>query len=115
MIKQGKVELKGKEYPVLEIKVLSRSENAFERNLAFSWDLLEMTKRRLRIKLNFADAIVVSADTEPDLLSITFRDPYIFKSEATDLAISKFNYLQTGARRQLAQSPSVWEGGLATP
>ena len=37
-----------------------------------------MTEREVRFKLLFETAIYVSSEEGPDILKITFRDPYLF-------------------------------------
>ena len=37
-----------------------------------------MTKREVRLRLFFETAVYVSSKEGPDILKITFRDPYLF-------------------------------------
>lgn len=47
-----------------------------------------MTKRSVTFKLRFEQAVFVSAKEDPEILRVTFRDPYIFVG-VNNLAIQK--------------------------
>jgi len=87
MITEGFVMVKGKKYPVLQIDVIA-SLDSNPTNLEFKWVTSDMTKRSVNFKLQFSSAIYVSSQAEPDILKVTFHDPYIFVG-VNDLAISK--------------------------
>jgi len=73
-----------------------------------------MTERDITFQLVFKEAIYVSAQYEPDLIQIKFRDPYLFLG-TNDLAISKkelWEHLRDN--RKLQQDPDQVYEGLVT-
>ena len=47
-----------------------------------------MTEHMIKFRLLFRTAMFVSANEDPDILEVTFRDPYLFVS-TNDVAIRK--------------------------
>lgn len=47
-----------------------------------------MTKRSVKFQLQFDQAVYVSTKEDPEILRVTFRDPYIFVG-VNNLAIQK--------------------------
>ena len=59
--------------------------------LHFSWDVIEMTKTRLKIQIAFQNPIHVSAGEEPERLELSIYDANLF--------ISKDGYLLRDQKR----------------
>lgn len=99
--------------PVLEIEVIA-SAYSNPSQLQFEWNLSGMTERDITFQLIFKEAIYVSAQYEPDLISIKFRDPYLFLG-TNDLAMSKkelWEHLRDN--RKLQQDTDQEYEGLVT-
>ena len=77
MLTTGTIEYLGVTYPVLHFEVTT-SQDLRPDNLEFSWEIVDLQKRSALFKLIFRDAMQVSAYGSPDILSVTFRDPYMF-------------------------------------
>ena len=85
MIKKGFIEVDDRVLPVLSVEVIP-SEFSSPENMRFEWSVSEMTKRYIRLQLNFETAKFISANAEADRIRITFNDRFMFISE-DDLAI----------------------------
>ena len=85
MISKGFIEINGRILPVLSVEVIP-SEYSSPEYLRFEWIITEMTKRYIKLQLNFETAKFISANEEPDRIRITFNDRFMFISE-DDLTI----------------------------
>ena len=86
MLTKGIIERDGKKLPVVNIE-MTPNEDSKPENLKFEWKAIEMTSTSFRFQVIFETAIFVSTSGEPDVIKITFNDPYMFVGE-NDLAIS---------------------------
>ena len=90
MLTKGSIKSGSKTYPVVDIAIVPYEESKPE-FLEFDWSATKMTDQAVTFKLLFKTAMYVSASGEPDIIRITFRDPYMFIGE-NDLAISKEDF-----------------------
>lgn len=79
VITQGTVLIDKTTLPVLEVYLL-KSEFSDERNLAYTWEVSTMTETSVRFSMTFDKARYVSAYSDPEILRVIFRDPYLFVS-----------------------------------
>jgi len=82
MIHNGTVTVYGITYPVLEIKI-EPGEFSDDKRLKFDWIVVEQTPTSIRIQLYFNEAKFISANGDPEILMIMFRDPEMFRGVNT--------------------------------
>ncbi len=79
VITQGTVQINGTTLPVLEVSLI-KSEFSDERDLAYTWEVNAMTENSVIFGMIFDKARYVSAYSDPEILRVVFRDPYLFVS-----------------------------------
>jgi len=63
---------------LLELNVKENSQTREPRNLNFNWLAIDFTEQQLMLKLEFEDALQISANSENDMLDIKFIAPDFF-------------------------------------
>ena len=66
--------------PILEARVIVGSLTE-RKKLTYSWRVSEMTKRSLKLQIDFKNPIYVSMEEEPEHLEVTFNGAHFFVSE----------------------------------
>ena len=66
--------------PVIVTKVVLGEFSPPEK-LGYTWSVTKMTKRSLKLQINFENPIYVSTEEEPEQLEITFNGGQVFASE----------------------------------
>ena len=87
--------------PIFELEVLPGYDSSPD-NLGYSWTPIEMTKRALKLKLDFKDPSYISMEKDPEVLQIRINGGNIFFSvKAMQLELPEIH--QINFRRSLAE------------
>ena len=77
MLTEGYMYIDGQKQPVLELEVIPNTDSDPEL-LGFRWTVEEFVKRSIKFKLYFENAKALSSSNSPDMLKVTFWDPFMF-------------------------------------